>query len=176
MLPDPNEPAEDRFFEAGKRRMRLDRRGLVLGGLTGASALSAQPAYAQASGPQPKPTDPTAHWFNIRDFGAAGDGATIDSPAINKAIDQAAAQGGGVVHFPPGTYACYTLRLKSRVTLHLGEGAVLLAASPTGVAPNGYDDPGPGAGNAYQDYGHSHWSNSLIHGEACTTSPSSEAA
>jgi polygalacturonase len=42
---------------------------------------------------------------------------------------------------------------------------ILLAAAPTGVAPNGYDDPGPGAGNAYQDYGHSHWSNSLIFGE-----------
>ncbi len=118
--------------------MRLDRRGLVLAGLAGALGAFRRPATAGS-----KPTDPSAHWFNIRDFDAVGDGAAIDSPAINKAIDQAAAQGGGVVHFPPGTYACYTLRLKSRVTLHLGEGAVLLAAAPTGVALNGYDDPGP---------------------------------
>jgi polygalacturonase len=108
---------------------------------------------------------PAPHVFNVRDFGAVGDGATIDSPAINKAIDHAASLGGGTVYFPPGTYACYTLRLKSNITLHLGEGAVVLAAAPNGVAPNGYDDPGPGAGNAFQDYGHSHWNNSLIFGE-----------
>jgi polygalacturonase len=136
---------------------------LVLAGLAGASALS--PADAAQAQTQFKPTNPADHWFNVRDFGAVGDGATIDSRAINKAIDQAASQGGGVVHFPPGAYACYTLRLKSNITLHLGEGAVILAAAPTGVAPNGYDDPGAGAGNAFQDYGHSHWANSLIFGE-----------
>jgi polygalacturonase len=127
----------------------------------GAGAAQARPRPPQRLASRRTP----AHWFNVRDFGAVGDGATIDSPAINKAIDHVASRGGGVVHFPPGTYACYTLRLKSNITLHLGEGAVILAAAPTGVAPNGYDDPGPGAGNAYQDYGHSHWSNSLIFGE-----------
>lgn len=37
-----------------------------------------------------KPTSPTDHWFNIRDFGAVGDGARIDTAAINNAVDAAA--------------------------------------------------------------------------------------
>jgi hypothetical protein len=98
-------------------------------------------------------------WFDVTRFGARGDGRTIDSPAINRAIDAAAAR-GGTVYFPAGTYASYSLRLKSNVTLHVGQGATLLAA-----AGNGFDDPGEGAGNPYQDFGHSHWRASLIWGE-----------
>jgi polygalacturonase len=51
--------------------------------------------------------------LNVRQAGARADGKTIDSTAINKAIEQVAARGGGVVHFPAGTYACHTIRLKS---------------------------------------------------------------
>ena len=144
--------------------MLTDRRGLMLGGLAGVGALTPE-HRVHAATKTGAPAGPVVQAFNVRDFGAVGDGAKIDSPAINKAIEHAAARGGGTIYFPPGTYACYTIRLKSRVTLHLGQGAVVLAAAPTGVAPNGYDDPGPGAGNAYQDYGHSHWANSLIFGE-----------
>ncbi len=145
--------------------MKMDRRGLMLGGLMGSVALA--PAQgAQAASLADKPNSGGAPYaFNVKNFGAVGDGATIDSPAINKAINHVSALGGGTIHFPPGTYACYTIRLKSNITLHLDHGAVILAAAPNGVAPTGYDDPGPGAGNAYQDYGHSHWSNSLIFGE-----------
>ena len=144
--------------------MRMDRRGLVLGGLVGVGAMASDHP-ARAAGKAGPAVGAPPRGVNVRDFGARADGATIDSPAINKAIDHAAALGGGTVYFPAGTYACYTIRLKSKVTLHLDQGAVILAAEPTGVAPNGYDDPGPGAGNAYQDYGHSHWANSLIFGE-----------
>jgi len=107
-------------------------------------------------------------WLDVRKAGAAGDGKTIDSNAINKAIDRVAASGGGVVHFPAGTYACYTIRLKSRVALHLDPGATILAASvpPEGLPNGGYDAPEPqGAWEPYQDYGHNHWRNSLIWGE-----------
>ncbi|MEU5258761.1 glycosyl hydrolase family 28-related protein [Amycolatopsis sp. NPDC021455] len=100
-------------------------------------------------------------FHDVRRFGARGDGTTIDSPAINRAIDAAAAAGGGTVYFPAGTYACYTIRLKSDVALHLGPGATILAAAPT--AAGGYDPPGPG--NTYQDFGHSHWRAALICGE-----------
>ena len=55
--------------------------------------------------------------YDVRAFGAKGDGTTIDSPAINKAIDKATAEGGGTVRFPPGTYLCYSIRLKSNITL-----------------------------------------------------------
>jgi len=101
--------------------------------------------------------------FDVRAFGATGDGTTIDSDAINRAIDAAAAAGGGTVVFPAGTYASHSIRLKSHVGLFLDQGAVLLAAD-TG-AGRGYDPAEAGAGNAYQDFGHSHWHNSLIWGE-----------
>jgi polygalacturonase len=101
--------------------------------------------------------------FDVRSFGAAGDGKSIDSPAIQKAIDAAAAAGGGTVTFPAGTYLSFSLRLKSHVGLHLGHGAVLLAATP-GKHAGKYDLPEPNEWDMYQDFGHSHWQNSLIWG------------
>jgi hypothetical protein len=99
--------------------------------------------------------------FNVRDYGAAGDGKTLDTPAINKAIEAAAAAGGGTVVFPAGTYVSGSIRLKSRITLLLDSGAVV-EASADGTA---YDAPEPNASDKYQDFGHSHWHNSLIWGE-----------
>jgi polygalacturonase len=107
-------------------------------------------------------------WVDVRKFGATGDGSTVDSRAINRAIDHVAARGGGTVYFPPGTYASYTIRLKSHVILHLEVGATILAASTPleGVESGGYDHAEPqGAWEPYQDYGHNHWHNSLIWGE-----------
>lgn len=100
--------------------------------------------------------------YNVRDFGAAGDGVKIDSPAINAAIDAAAAKGGGVIWFPAGTYSSYSIRLKDNITLRLDEGAVIKAAKPT--AEQGYDIAEPNEWDMYQDFGHSHWQNSLIWG------------
>lgn len=100
---------------------------------------------------------------NVRDYGAKGDGITIDSPAINAAIRAAARDGGGVVYLPSGKYASYSIRLESHIQLHLEKGAVLLAAKPTGT--EGYDLAEPFEyGPEYQDYGHTHWKNSLIWG------------
>ncbi len=110
--------------------------------------------------------------FNVRDFGATGDGKTIDSPAINKAIEAAAAAGGGLVLFPAGTYLSFSIHLKSHVYLHLLEGSTILAAaSPlpgetTGYNGGVYDAAEPKTDfDPYQDYGHNHWHNSLIWGE-----------
>ena len=69
-------------------------------------------------------------WFNIRDFGAKGDGKSIDSKAINSAIDAASIAGGGTVYFPAGTYLSYSIRLKSNISLYLDQGSTLLAAEP----------------------------------------------
>ena len=104
--------------------------------------------------------------FNVRQFGAKGDGANIDSPAINRAIDAAAAAGGGTVIFPAGVYLSYSIRLKSKVGLYLDNGAQILAGPTSGTASGGYDAAEPqGAWEPYQDYGHNHWHNSLIWGE-----------
>lgn len=104
----------------------------------------------------------TASFYNVKDFGARGDGKTIDSPAINRAIDEAASKGGGTVFFPAGTYLSYSIRLKSNITLFFDNGSVLLAAYPQ--KDSGYDEAEPNELNAYQDFGHSHWKNSLIWG------------
>ena len=106
----------------------------------------------------------TPVWFNVRDFGATGDGQTLDTPAINKAIDAASAAGGGTVVFPAGNYLSASIHLKSNLTLYLGAGSSLIAVTPD-IAP--YDQPEPnewGDQYHYQDYGHSHWHNSLIWG------------
>jgi len=106
--------------------------------------------------------------FDVRSFGATGDGRTIDTPAVNRAIDAAAAAGGGTVLFPGGQYACYTIRLKSHVSLCLSAGATILAADvpPEGTTTGGYDPAGPPQPwEAYQDFGHNHWPNSLLYGD-----------
>ncbi len=63
-----------------------------------------------------------------QDFGAKVDGTSLDSPAVNAAIDRANGQGGGVVYLSPGVYLCGTVVLKSNVTLYLEAGAVLLGS------------------------------------------------
>ena len=110
--------------------------------------------------------------FDVRKFGATGDGKTLDTKAINSAIEAAAGAGGGVVVFPAGKYLCFSIRLKSLVHLHLEQGSAIIAAdSPlpgqeTGYNGGAYDAAEPNtAWDAYQDYGHNHWHNSLIWGE-----------
>jgi len=157
------------FDSARRDLLRLSSMGLA------ASAVSAIPALAKL---------PVAHakhsmhhelsplMLDVRTFGATGDGKTIDSPAINKAIEAAEAAGGGTVIFPTGIYLCFSIRLKSRVHLQLTQGATIIAAdSPkpeetTGYMGGAYDAAEPkNAWDAYQDYGHNHWHNSLIWGE-----------
>ena len=66
----------------------------------------------------------------MRAFGAKGDGKPLDTPAINKAIETAAAAGDGTVDFPAGTYLSVSIRLRSNITLQLNHGATILAAEP----------------------------------------------
>lgn len=100
--------------------------------------------------------------FDVRAYGAAGDGAAIDTSAINRAIDAAKAAGGGTVVFPAGTYLSGSIHLQSHVALFLEHGATI-EAGPIDRAP--CDPPEPNAWDQYQDFGHSHWHNSLIWGE-----------
>src|SRR5512133_2901276 len=66
--------------------------------------------------------------LNVRKLGAKGDGKTFDTPAIQKAIDQAFDAGGGVVDIPSGKFLIGTLILKDNVELHLQPGAMLLGS------------------------------------------------
>jgi polygalacturonase len=103
--------------------------------------------------------------FNIRDFGAIGDGVMLDSPAINKTIDAAVAAGGGTVLVPSGTYLSGSIHLQSNIHLEIGAGAVILGAPQE---MNAYDETEPYALGGYQDGGHCYFHNSLIWGENLT--------
>jgi len=154
-------------FSAMRRDMlRTGGVGAVAAALPMASfaALAQDPSAAAGGAPQAI--------FNVRTYGATGDGKTLDTAGVNRAIEAAAASGGGVVVFPAGTYLCFSIRLKSQVRLHLEQGSIILAAdSPlpgqqTGYGGGVYDAAEPKtAWDAYQDYGHNHWHNSLLWGE-----------
>lgn len=66
--------------------------------------------------------------FDVREYGATGGGVTLDTAAIQKAIDACHENGGGKVYFAPGRYLSGTLFLKSNVRLYLEPGAVLLGS------------------------------------------------
>jgi polygalacturonase len=100
--------------------------------------------------------------YNVKDFGATGNGQTIETQAINRAIEEAGKNGGGTVYFPAGAYLCYSIRLQSHITLYLEQGATITAAFPS--ESEGYDAAEPNESHLYQDFGHSHWKNSLIWG------------
>jgi polygalacturonase len=109
--------------------------------------------------------------FNVRTYGVTGDGKTLDTAAINRAIEAVADAGGGTLLFPAGTYLSFTIHLRSKVDLYLSRGCTILAAdSPkagesTGYNGGAYDAAEPNTPwEAFQDYGHNHWRNSLFVG------------
>src|SRR5215467_14483692 len=108
----------------------LSRRSLLAGSLA--------PLYL--GGAQP------IHTFNVRDFGASGDGKTLDTAAVQKAIDACTAAGGGTVLVPPGDFVVGTVELKSNVTLHLAAAGRLLGSGKPGDYSAGKGVP-PGNGN-----------------------------
>ena len=133
------------------------------------SSTGITPALADASKAKPPgPGGPGSTPYDVRTFGATGDGATLDTPSINKAIETISSKGGGTLFFPAGTYLCYSIRLKSSVSLFLDAGATILAAAVPreGTTTGGYDPAGPPQPwEKFQDFGHNHWRNSLLWGE-----------
>ncbi len=84
----------------------------------------ARPALAQASA-----IGGSTEWVNVKKLGASGDGATLDTRALQKAIDACGQNGGGTVYFPPGRYLSGTIVLRSRITLHFDPGAILMGST-----------------------------------------------
>ena len=70
-----------------------------------------------------------AKLFNVRDYGAKGDGRSADTAAINKAIEACSTAGGGLVKLPAGNYLSGTVFLRSGVELHLEAGATLCGST-----------------------------------------------
>jgi polygalacturonase len=143
-----------------------DRRRFLkaVGSGVAAGALVSLPAKAVAQSSDGRPAE---NVFPVTRFGAKGDGKSLDTAAVNRAIDAAADAGGGVVSFLAGSYLCYSIHLKSNVTLQLTTGATIVAAP--GPEPGEHGKYDLAESNApwedYQDFGHNHWHNSLIWGD-----------
>lgn len=73
--------------------------------------------------------------FNPRDYGAIGDGITLDTSALQAALDACSAAGGGRVVLSGGTFLTATLFLRSHVELHLAASGRLLATSDISQYP-----------------------------------------
>ncbi len=104
----------------------------------------------QAAIPEARPDE-----YNIKAWGAIGDGKTKATVAIQKAIDACGAAGGGRILFPKGHYYSETLRLRDHVELHLVEGARLVGSA----------DPDDYQGFQKSDWGQNRWNRGLIVGE-----------
>lgn len=100
------------------RRQILGLSGVLAAG----GALAGLPAAAQTAG------RPGPHFFDVRAYGATGDGLTLDTAALNRTIDACHAAGGGVVYVSPGTYLTGTVVLQSNVTLYLEAGSTILGS------------------------------------------------
>src|SRR6202021_2074643 len=113
----------------------------ISGASLAGAALPSRPAEAQEAPPPPTPP-----LFDVKFFGPTGDGKPIDTPAINRAIEAAAAAGGGTLRFPAGNYLCYSIRLKSNLALSLDQNAVVIAAQPAGEPVANSPDSSSGSG------------------------------
>jgi polygalacturonase len=94
------------------------------------AALSPSPAHAAPYQASPSADALNgARVYNVRDHGAKGDGKTLDTVAVQAAIDACNRDGGGTVLVPAGTFHIGTIELKSNVTLHLAAAATLLGSA-----------------------------------------------
>lgn len=105
----------------------------------------------------------SSYVFNVRDFGAAGDGITLDTKPINDAIQACKNAGGGTVFLPAGTYLSGTIHLVSNMTLRIDHGAIILGSSN----PADYQATrGPEDGPKFLNIDNEVWYQSLIIGKS----------
>jgi polygalacturonase len=122
----PDSPHEDSLT----RRQWLSRAPLTALAATAGLAAFSGPSFAAPAKSAPKSEpDLGAHVYNIRDFGAKGDGTTLDTAALQSAIDACNRDGGGTVLVPTGTFVIGTTELKSNVTLHIAASGKLLGTT-----------------------------------------------
>jgi len=98
----------------------------TVGAVVGAGLLQGKAAAVLPANAVKGVNDSGARNYDLRDYGAKGDGITLDTAAFNSAIAACAAAGGGQVLVPPGLYLTGTIRLKSNIAFLLEDGAEIL--------------------------------------------------
>ena len=78
--------------------------------------------------------------FDVKNYGATGDGIMVETKAIQAAINAASAAGGGIVELPAGIYLSGPLQLASQINLRVDKGATLRML-PLKQYPGGLNDP-----------------------------------
>jgi hypothetical protein len=104
-------------------KLGLPAAGVVIGASMFGAKASAAPAVPSRSN-----DDLGARVYNVRSFGAKGDGLALDTAAVQAAIDACTHDGGGTVLVPAGTFTIGTVELKSNVTLHIAAAGKLLGS------------------------------------------------
>jgi polygalacturonase len=137
---------------------------LILPLLAAAALLPAQMYSAESDNPFTPPNFPLPKFkdatFDVKTFGAVGDGVANDTAAIDKAIEKCSSTGGGTVTFPAGKYGAGSIHLKSNVRLLIDPNATVVGLPGAFEAP----EPNPEFGK-YQDGGHRSFHDSLFYGE-----------
>ena len=123
----------------------------------GTAVIPASPGPGNPGSEHPRPGLP-----RVANTAPAATAPATTRAAINQAIAACHAAGGGTVSFAAGTYLAASIRLLSHIRLRLEAGATLQALE------EGYEPPEPNPFDSYQDFGHSHFRNSLIWGEDVT--------
>ena len=107
-------------------------------GLASAASLSAALLDAQPAATVRNTTGTRV--YNIADFGAKGDGKTLDTQAVQAAIDACNKDQGGTVLVPAGVFVIGTVEMKSNVTLHIAAQGKLLGSADGNAVPRGGRD------------------------------------
>lgn len=132
------------------------RRECVKGFAAGIAAAAGMTGYRTVSAAEEAPSRSR---YSVTEFGAKGDGRSLDTPAIQAAVD-ACAGTGGEVFFPSGIWRSGTIVLRSGVTLHLARGAVLFGSADLADYPEKIP--------AFRSYTDQYVRRSLIYGEGLT--------
>ncbi|WP_129593660.1 glycoside hydrolase family 28 protein [Seramator thermalis] len=112
---------------------------------------------------QPEQISDTAAVYNIKEFGAVGDGVTINTEPINRAIDACASSGGGTILVPEGKFVTGTILLQSNVTLYLENNATIVGTNDTRLYKSfNFRKENPDRPIHLPIKGNSVWSRSLI--------------
>ncbi|HEX4040027.1 MAG TPA: glycosyl hydrolase family 28 protein [Acidobacteriaceae bacterium] len=118
----------DKTNKLGDAAPLLSRRQTfsTLAGLLGAGLVGARPVSAEES-PSADLSN-GARVYNVRAYGAKGDGTTLDTAALQRAIDACSADGGGTVLIPAGVFLTGTVEIKSNVTLHISAAGKIMGS------------------------------------------------